>query len=297
MEFTITYDQFLTEAAKFLQCSDRLRDEWERRSIAMDSVTKEHVEFLAKKCSMLCTKTLTDKPTQEEIEALIGIEAVATDDEDDQACVGSAVHTRPLSTTCAATTEVEGSPRPLILACEYHVIYSLSYQVPVLYFTVSYHSGKLVPLAELWELLPTGQVCSDNGKWGILTQAEHPLLFQPFYCLHPCNTAKAMGAVLRCLPSSAIMPITTAAHSSSSHINQSLLTQNTSSSTPFSSSDSTSSVPSSDSCPSSAHDATNDLTRESLVPRIISGSYLVTWLSMFGPVVGLRMSAEYSKSL
>ncbi|KAK7862964.1 hypothetical protein R5R35_004915 [Gryllus longicercus] len=72
---------------------------------------------------------------------------------------------------------------------EFHVLYSVSYCVPVLFFQVWDSDGKMVPLQELWRIVDTkfqGRLRQD--KWSILTQQEHPLLRRPFYFLHPCGT-------------------------------------------------------------------------------------------------------------
>ena len=266
MAFTVSYERFLSEADEFLQRSDRLRDSWERRSLMVDPATNECVQFLAKKCAVAFPRKRDDQPSEEETDALVGIEPFDADNEDDQACVSSTFRT-PLP-----SESEEEARTPVVVLCEYHVIYSLSYRVPVLYFTASYSNGRLVSLAELWKLLPAGQVCGCSGRRDILTQTEHPLLQRPFYCLHPCNTAKAMREVLGCFPSRS--------SSSLGHVCDACPTGCDANSSSF--------VP----C-----DATDKVPGERSLPDTAGANYLVTWLSMFGPVAGLQVSAEYSKSL
>ena len=75
----------------------------------------------------------------------------------------------------------------------YTIVYSESYQVPVVYFTASWQDGRQLQLQQVWDqiLLP-----SDVNKLSTLTQTEHPLLGIPCYHLHPCNTATMMSSVL-----------------------------------------------------------------------------------------------------
>lgn len=83
-----------------------------------------------------------------------------------------------------------------VLSFEYHIVYSESYSVPVLYFNAYTASGGLLPLDEIWELVPryySSRLIQD--KWTFITQVEHPYLCRPFFQLHPCNTEKLMSAL------------------------------------------------------------------------------------------------------
>ncbi|XP_077981887.1 ubiquitin-like-conjugating enzyme ATG10 [Glandiceps talaboti] len=93
-----------------------------------------------------------------------------------------------------ATIQTPGS----ISLCqyEYHVLYSLSYSVPVLYFNASKEDGKLLSLEEVWNNVPGSyQSRISDDRWSFITQQEHPLLCRPFYQLHPCHTADMMQAI------------------------------------------------------------------------------------------------------
>lgn len=94
-----------------------------------------------------------------------------------------------VSSDCCAETEV--------IRFEYHVLYSISYQVPVLYFRACFLDGRPLTLDEIWmgvhecyrpRLL--------QGPWDTITQQEHPLLGQPFFVLHPCRTNEFMTPIL-----------------------------------------------------------------------------------------------------
>ncbi|XP_076116961.1 ubiquitin-like-conjugating enzyme ATG10 isoform X1 [Mytilus galloprovincialis] len=82
------------------------------------------------------------------------------------------------------------------LTYEYHVVYSHSYNVPVLYFNVYHQNGKLLSLDEVWSDIP--ECYRDRlleERWSFITQQEHPLLGRPFFMLHPCHTKDLMAQV------------------------------------------------------------------------------------------------------
>lgn len=76
---------------------------------------------------------------------------------------------------------------------EYHVVFSISFQVPVLYFNVYKSNGELLSLDELWSSVhPNFQNSVNKNKWYTLTQQEHPYLHRPFFYFHPCETSAFM---------------------------------------------------------------------------------------------------------
>ena len=209
---TITYEQFLACAQEFLSYSDALGDGWELRKAGLGP--NHVVHYLAKKSTVVLQKATPASACDDEID-------IITTEEDED------VGTVDLTSTRRRMTAEESDYT--VLTCEYHVIYSSSYQVPVLYFTASYSNGKLALLSDLWQLLPIQGLINENGKWGVLTDIEHPFLHCPFYHIHPCHTAKMMGACDH---------VTTLGY----------------------------------------HD-----------------NYVLTWLSAFGPLVGLSLTLEYGK--
>ena len=85
----------------------------------------------------------------------------------------------------------------------YDVVYSPSYQVPVLYLTfVEATTSKSIPLpsaAEIYEILvPPGfkAPMRDVGVMGALSMAEHPITGTPAYFVHPCRTQEALAPLL-----------------------------------------------------------------------------------------------------
>ncbi|XP_074808909.1 ubiquitin-like-conjugating enzyme ATG10 isoform X3 [Natator depressus] len=84
-----------------------------------------------------------------------------------------------------------------VIRYEYHVLYSSSYQVPVLYFRACFLDGRPLTLDEIWEgVHECYRARLLEGPWDTITQQEHPLLGQPFFVLHPCRTNEFMAPVL-----------------------------------------------------------------------------------------------------
>ncbi|XP_068941145.1 ubiquitin-like-conjugating enzyme ATG10 isoform X3 [Petaurus breviceps papuanus] len=89
----------------------------------------------------------------------------------------------------AATSEV--------IRYEYHVLYSCSYRVPVLYFRASFLDGRPLTLKEIWDgVHQFYKVRLLQEPWSTITQQEHPILGQPFFVLHPCKTNEFMTSLL-----------------------------------------------------------------------------------------------------
>eukprot|EP00126_Sphaerothecum_destruens_P002982 Sdes_comp16429_c0_seq1m5767 len=79
---------------------------------------------------------------------------------------------------------------------EYHIVYSFSYSVPVLYFQASRLDGSLLDWSSiLAELPPEYSDKITANRFQSISQGEHPLLLTPFYYFHPCNTENFMKDV------------------------------------------------------------------------------------------------------
>jgi len=79
---------------------------------------------------------------------------------------------------------------------EYHIIYNVSYSVPVLYFQATKTDGQSLLLEEVWERVPRSHRDALEGKWSFITQTDHPILGHPVFHIHPCNTATMMRNLL-----------------------------------------------------------------------------------------------------
>ncbi|XP_046870815.1 ubiquitin-like-conjugating enzyme ATG10 isoform X2 [Hypomesus transpacificus] len=96
--------------------------------------------------------------------------------------------------TCSSVSE--GSNQ--VVQYEYHILFSCSYQTPVLYFRASTLDGRSLSLEEVWNgVHPNYRIRLQNSPWDSITQQEHPLLGQSFFMLHPCKTEEFMRPVMQ----------------------------------------------------------------------------------------------------
>jgi ubiquitin-like-conjugating enzyme ATG10 len=76
------------------------------------------------------------------------------------------------------------------LYLEHHIVYSTTYQVPVLYFTVSYSNSTPLSLEEIYQY-----IVPQSYQHVALSQAEHPILSMPCWYIHPCDTRILMSTL------------------------------------------------------------------------------------------------------
>ncbi|CUS13801.1 unnamed protein product [Tuber aestivum] len=82
---------------------------------------------------------------------------------------------------------------------EYQILLSRAYQLPILYFNLHPPSSTAqIPasLQQVYEKLTsatTRDALKSVGVQGAISQTDHPVLGVPYYFVHPCNTAAAMG--------------------------------------------------------------------------------------------------------
>jgi len=80
---------------------------------------------------------------------------------------------------------------------DFHIIYSHSYEVPVLYFRGCKHDGQPLDSRSVERDLPLySSTIMKESKWTYVTQEEHPFLHRSWYMLHPCGTSEWMKLLL-----------------------------------------------------------------------------------------------------
>ncbi|XP_056395085.1 ubiquitin-like-conjugating enzyme ATG10 [Hyla sarda] len=90
----------------------------------------------------------------------------------------------------------QGAPPSEVIHYEYHILYSISYQAPVLYFRASFLDGTPLTLDAIWNgVHDSYKPRLLHGPWETITQQEHPILGQPFFALHPCRTNEFMSSI------------------------------------------------------------------------------------------------------
>lgn len=80
-----------------------------------------------------------------------------------------------------------------IITIVFHVIYSESYSVPILYTNISRSNGSIFKYGEMYNFFNLVATDKNQESGLILTQQEHPILFIPFYFMHPCKTSEWMN--------------------------------------------------------------------------------------------------------
>jgi ubiquitin-like-conjugating enzyme ATG10 len=76
-----------------------------------------------------------------------------------------------------------------LLTFIYHIVYSESFQVPVFYLNAYKSNGSPLPYPDIYKHFKL----DTSNSLMVLSQQEHPILFKPFYFLHPCKTAEWMS--------------------------------------------------------------------------------------------------------
>ncbi|XP_039751695.1 ubiquitin-like-conjugating enzyme ATG10 [Pararge aegeria] len=74
---------------------------------------------------------------------------------------------------------------------EYVIFYNLSYGVPSFSFNVWDCTGKLLTLEQVRDisLMKTRK----EDFFSVVTQQEHPVLYKPYFIIHPCHTAELLS--------------------------------------------------------------------------------------------------------
>jgi len=169
MEKTLSREEFKTSAEQFIKVSDLLCDGW--------SLIKEPSNaqlYLTKKVQIFmdCSKDLMLDKSVDEMLAEMSIEAGDYCDNEEAVVANN-------------------DEQKEWINCEYQIVYSDSFNVPVIYCQMSTLAGILLPVEHVWKFAPA----SARG-WSQITVVPHPILDTPWVQVHPCKTADIMAEVL-----------------------------------------------------------------------------------------------------
>ena len=298
----ISYDKFESCAREFITVSSKLGDGWEERRAQVPSNPERETVFLVKRLSMLINDCHCDLQDQGEndhtsLEQLENGEGLRVlEEEDDPSIISSPGNTSQHSSSSpdikvsSRSAVAESSNSPLLsVHVDYHIVHSFSYEVPILYFTATYSNGRQLSLNDTWKLLSDRFVSGDMDRWGLVSQQEHPLLHCPFYHIHPCHTAKVMAQARK-------TQIQTGS-SEEEKISIERETEGEGGGEKRESQD----LPNDVAVACSGGDDRTSGIKELGENLKLNGSglkrepnYLLTWLSTFGPLVGLKVPLEYA---
>ena len=240
MTLSYQYKDFEHQARDLAAASGKLGDGWELKHVRTTD-GPEMTAFLAKSLTQMVEFEEPDEEALETQGVIVGSDGKFGDDD---------------PATCSSSNNFPANGKHSVAVYfEYHVIYSPTYQVPVLYFTASYSSGKQLPLEKVWQLLSPVHTKGGGMKWGLVTQQEHPLFSRPFYHIHPCHTATVMER--------AVQPHRPRGGGEGGR--------------------------GGDSSTESKEGVVWGVSSDRNPPN----HYLLSWLSMFGPVVGLSVPLRY----
>ncbi|XP_012282214.1 ubiquitin-like-conjugating enzyme ATG10 isoform X2 [Orussus abietinus] len=154
---TITWEEFLADAEDLVRLSDEISDRWELRG----DKTLPGRAYLARRTKTFVSSDFLVDERADEFESIVP---------------------EPTSDPFEATSVVQ---RPLVT--EHHVLWSMSYGVPLLYFNAWKSGVNPVSVEAAQKLVPQGSL-----GYGELSQAMHPIQDQPFMYLHPCRTRELL---------------------------------------------------------------------------------------------------------
>lgn len=160
---TITWEEFLEEAERFLVVSDRISDGWEFRGDK--DIPGQAYLFRRIKC-------------------FVPSDSVMRNDDDEE------FHVKFQEDPHEAPSTVK-----MPLTTEYHILWSVSYGVPVIYFN-RWKSD--FPGINPMSVNEAQAVHDSKLNYMELSQAIHPIVGTPFLQLHPCLSQE----LLRSMPKS-----------------------------------------------------------------------------------------------
>jgi len=130
-----------------------------------------------------------------EVEGYLALEGVYRDYEGSQEQIGENDNSDGADVVACDTWVQSCSDN--VHVYDFHVVYSYSYKVPVLYFQGHRSDGQLLTLDEIKQHLPSNSLkVLSESKWTFITREEHPHLSRPWFTLHPCATSDWMKLLL-----------------------------------------------------------------------------------------------------
>ncbi|XP_076393634.1 autophagy-related 10 isoform X2 [Megachile rotundata] len=157
---TITWDEFLENAESFVQMSNELSDGWELRG-NKDIPGEAYIVRQRKQFTSALDCKASENNEFTDLNFVLGEDPFE------------------------ATSPIE---KPLVT--EHHVLWSMSYSVPVLYFNgwkSDFPGINLISMEEAQSLITGAEL-----KYTELSQAMHPILSTPFLYLHPCMSQELL---------------------------------------------------------------------------------------------------------
>lgn len=261
---SLTYQQFEDCALHLATIANKIGDGWELKRVQVCSEPEK--VFLMKRTHYFITEESLSIESSESVDDKDIL--TLTDDMEEEEETDPGVATLPRYDTGNVSSSVHQVSQQRTVHLEYHIVYSQSYEVPILYFNATYTNGRQLILEDIWKLISKQLTSSETVKWSLVTQQEHPLLHCPYYHIHPCHTAKVMATALSI--------------QKGLYISDNVKSDNKVNLQPNKYVCLGLDVGQTDMNPSHG-------TR-------IQSNYLVSWLSTFGPLIGIKVPVQYIRT-
>ncbi|XP_011496604.1 PREDICTED: ubiquitin-like-conjugating enzyme ATG10 [Ceratosolen solmsi marchali] len=173
---TITWEEFVANAEELVSVSDRLADHW---LFLGDKKIPGQAYLLHQEKMLVPIDYLTNDDSSSDVEDIVDSKA-------DEWSTKFDICMDPFEAPCA-------KERPLVT--EHHVLWSMSYAVPVIYFNgwkSDYPGVNPVSVEIVQRLLANNRLAYTE-----LSQAMHPLLGRPYLHLHPCGSRHLLRSMSR----------------------------------------------------------------------------------------------------
>ena len=320
----ITYPEFVEFSEEFLAISEALGDSWTKvddiRQYGTGFLVKKHTKHIRKTIPIskniikddvlnkftVCSSTGDNVIKDSQLEVFFSedfdnmtINSLTPSDFDDNEQNFPTLNIEDDPSEYKPPSKQGESYEPVLF--EYNIVYNVSHSVPMLCFEAHHLTGTGAPL-QLDEVLSS--VVDNNfsrqiwmRRWESLTIGEHPVKGSPCFMIHPCKTAALMKQVLINRHSEVVLrdansakletSCAQSANNTRSH-DTGIFDQETSHHGEHYSSNANSRKPYS----------FKPITTGSVVAECSgscgrSADYLISWLSMVGPVVGLNLHLRY----
>lgn len=180
----MSWKEFFLNIKSIEELSSKLEDNWELRGSGREE--DEGASYLVKKSK----QTVAQVHFKDDISTDNDINKKSIIDEDME------------NIDTASIQSFQCETKTITLLYEYHIVYRLSYGVPVICYNAYKPNGTLVRIDEAWSIFnghyqPFNDATAVDAKSeymrSVLTEMDHPVLYTPILTLHPCKTPELMA--------------------------------------------------------------------------------------------------------
>jgi hypothetical protein len=90
---------------------------------------------------------------------------------------------------------------------KFSIVFSDTWRVPVLYFTVQHEDGTLLLRSQVLEVIMNVDDNEIANTWDFVSYEEHPTTGEPSFFLHPCQTLARVQQLLQTQQTAGVSPL------------------------------------------------------------------------------------------